>query len=182
MLTRFAFSVVGMLIFGSAHAGGPSARSLEGVINLNTATAEELQILSGVGPAKVRNILAYRRVHLFRTVEELARIKGIGHKMVRKLRQHLAVSGPTTAQQVIRPVLPPGAPAQNLRPLPPVPVPRPAPRPVPVQPPVPNDGVPPMLRRPSLPPPPPRPLRPIRQPLPGIVYPDGAANHCPRPA
>jgi competence protein ComEA len=79
---------------------------LEGVVNLNTATAEELALIPTIGPARVRNILAYRRAHPFRTVDELARIKGIGRKTVRKWRQHLAVSGPSTAVRVVRPESP----------------------------------------------------------------------------
>ncbi len=88
---------------------------LEGVVNLNTAAADELGLIPGIGPARVRNILAYRHLHPFRSVDELARIKGIGHKMVRRWRQHLAVSGPSTAQKVVRPQMPfvgpPGPPA-----------------------------------------------------------------------
>lgn len=79
---------------------------LEGVVNLNTATPEELRVIPGVGPSRVRNILAYRKLHPFRTVDELARIKGIGRKTIRKWRQHLAVSGPSTAQKVVRPEVP----------------------------------------------------------------------------
>jgi competence protein ComEA len=92
--------MIALLVAAPARAAGK--RQLEGVVNLNTASLEELQLLPGVGPAKVRNIVAYRTKHPFRTVEELVRIKGIGRKMVRQLRLHLAVSGPTTAQQVIR--------------------------------------------------------------------------------
>jgi competence protein ComEA len=82
-------------------------RDVEGVVNLNTATEDQLRLLPGIGPAKVRNIVAYRRQHPFRTVEELVRIKGIGRKMVRRLRLHLSVAGPTNAQQVLR-APPPG--------------------------------------------------------------------------
>jgi competence protein ComEA len=101
------FVVTIMLMLGLV----PSARaadktSLEGVININTASPEELRLLSGIGPARIRNILAYRQKHPFRTVEELARIKGVGRKTVRRLRLHLAVSGPTTAQKVLRPIGP----------------------------------------------------------------------------
>lgn len=84
---------------------------LEGVVNLNTATAEELALIPTIGPARVRNILAYRRAHPFRTVDELARIKGIGRKTVRRWRQHLAVSGPSTAVRVVRPAEPVVSPA-----------------------------------------------------------------------
>jgi competence protein ComEA len=89
-----------LLLATAAHAA--QKRQLEGVVNLNTASADQLQLLPGIGPAKVRNIVAYRTKHPFRTVEELVRIKGIGRKMFRRLRLHLAVSGPTTAQQIIR--------------------------------------------------------------------------------
>jgi competence protein ComEA len=85
---------------------------LEGVVNLNTATPDELRLIPGVGPARVRNILAYRRAHPFRTVDELARIKGIGRKTIRHWRVHLAVSGPSTAQRVLRPDLPEVGPPQ----------------------------------------------------------------------
>src|SRR5438067_11709455 len=91
---------VALLAAGAARAAG--RRDVDGVVNLNTATPEQLRLLPGVGPAKARNILAYRRTHPFRTVEELVRIKGIGHKMVRRLRLHLTVTGPTTAQAVVR--------------------------------------------------------------------------------
>ncbi len=89
-----------------ASAAGSPRDQLEGVVNLNTASPDELRLIPGVGPARVRNILAYRRLHPFRSVEELARIKGIGRKTVRRWRQHLAVSGPSTAQRVIRPTQP----------------------------------------------------------------------------
>jgi competence protein ComEA len=85
---------------------------LEGVVNINTATPEELGLIPGVGPARVRNILAYRHAHPFRTVDELARIKGIGRKTVRHWRMHLAVGGPSTAQKVVRPDAPVVGPPQ----------------------------------------------------------------------
>jgi hypothetical protein len=42
-------------------------------------------------------VIEYRTAHPFRTVEELARVKGIGPKTVRRLRPHLTVRGETTA-------------------------------------------------------------------------------------
>ena len=84
--------------WGAGSAGG--GKGIDGVINLNTAPTDQLELLPGIGPAKVRSIVWYRQRHPFRTVDELVRIKGIGRKMVRKLRPHLAVAGPTTAQAV----------------------------------------------------------------------------------
>jgi len=115
---------------------------LEGVVNLNTASPEELRLIPGVGPSRVRNILAYRKAHAFRTVDELARIKGIGRKTVRKWRMHLAVGGPSTAQRVVRPEQPA---------MPPEPQPKPLPIPKPVIKPVPRPGFRPMVpARPAL--------------------------------
>lgn len=96
-----------------------AAKAVDGVVNLNTAPAEVLGLLPGVGPAKAAEIVAYRKKRPFRTVDELVRIKGIGRKMVRRLRVHLAVAGPTTAAGV-----------SGRRPEPPAPAP-PAPRPPP---------------------------------------------------
>jgi competence protein ComEA len=94
---------LGLALLGPRVALARGHRDVEGVVNLNTATADQLRLLPGIGPAKVRNIVAYRRQHPFRTVEELVRIKGIGRKMVRRLRLHLSVTGPTSAQSVVRP-------------------------------------------------------------------------------
>jgi len=104
--------------------GGAGGKGIDGVVNLNTAPADRLELLPGIGPAKVRSIVWYRQRHPFRTVDELVRIKGIGRKMVRKLRPHLAVAGPTTAEAVR---LARGAepPQPEARPPPPKPPPRP---------------------------------------------------------
>jgi competence protein ComEA len=140
------------ILFLALPAFAATKRQLEGVVNVNTASPDELQLLSGIGPAKVRNIIAYRTKHPFRTVEELVRIKGIGRKMFRRLRLHLAVSGPTTAQQIIRAEPDPEASS------PPPP--------------------PPLLRRP-VPWLPPRPSAPARRPLPRPPpFPVAGANHC----
>src|SRR4029079_17895035 len=99
-----------------------AAKGVDGVINLNTADANVLGLLPGVGPAKAAQIVAYRKRHPFRTVDELVRIRGIGRKMVRRLRVHLAVTGPTTASGVVvssAAVLPPPAPPPRSPPSPP---------------------------------------------------------------
>jgi competence protein ComEA len=82
-------------------AGSPSmatSKDLIGVVNLNTAAPELLGLLPGIGPAKAKGIVAYRARHPLRTVDELVRVKGIGRRMVRLLRGHLAISGPSTAR------------------------------------------------------------------------------------
>jgi len=104
-----------------AHA----AKDVEGVVNLNTAEPGVLGLLPGIGPAKAAQIVAYRKRHPFRTVDELVRIKGIGRKMVRRLRVHLAVAGPTTAAGIVTAAGAPPPPVPAPPPHPPAPPPRP---------------------------------------------------------
>jgi competence protein ComEA len=82
---------------------------LQGLININNASLVELQLLSGVGPAKAQAIADYREKHPFRTVEELGRVKGIGPKTVHRLRSNLTVHGPTTARAAGGDAKPPAA-------------------------------------------------------------------------
>lgn len=75
-------------VAGSASPNGGPAIPL----NLNTATAEQLDTLDGVGPATAQKILAYRQAHGgFRSVAELGQVPGIGEKRLAALRGHLRV-------------------------------------------------------------------------------------------
>jgi len=57
-----------------------------GPLNLNTASAKELQSLPGIGKKKSQNIVEDRRANgLYHSVDDLQRIKGIGRGMVEKL-------------------------------------------------------------------------------------------------
>jgi competence protein ComEA len=67
-----------------------------GVVNLNQATAAELDVLPGVGEKAALRIIAWREKRPFRRVEELVRVKGFGRKTFLKLKPLLAVVGPTT--------------------------------------------------------------------------------------
>lgn len=61
-------------------------------INLNTATAEQLQELDGVGPGLAAKILAYRQEHGgFGAVRELGEVPGIGEKRLTALQEHVTV-------------------------------------------------------------------------------------------
>jgi competence ComEA-like helix-hairpin-helix protein len=55
-------------------------------VNVNTADADELQSLPGIGPAYAARIIAYRQKNgPFSTYEQLLEIKGIGKKRLEKL-------------------------------------------------------------------------------------------------
>ena len=61
--------------------GATGASSAGGKVNLNRATAAELDALPGVGPSTAEKIVADREANgPFRTVEDLKRVSGIGDK------------------------------------------------------------------------------------------------------
>src|SRR4051812_12989235 len=90
-------AVLVLVVTAAAAPAVGAGKAVDGVVNLNTAPPDVLVLLPGLGPAKVERIVAYRKRRPFRTVDELVRVKGIGRRMVRALRAHLAVAGPTTA-------------------------------------------------------------------------------------
>lgn len=73
-----------------------AAHESAGVVNVNDGTAEELERLPGIGPAKARAIVEHRRTHPFHKLDELTKVKGIGRKTFGKLRPYVTLSGPTT--------------------------------------------------------------------------------------
>ncbi|HEU4976780.1 MAG TPA: ComEA family DNA-binding protein [Baekduia sp.] len=70
-----------------AAAAGAAASPPAPPVNLNTATAEQLDTLDGVGPATAQKILEYRTAHGgFSSIDDLAQISGIGPKTLESLR------------------------------------------------------------------------------------------------
>jgi competence protein ComEA len=115
----FAPCLILLLAAPPVHA----AKDVDGVVNINTAEIGVLALLPGIGPAKAAQIAAYRKRRPFRTVDELVRIRGIGRRMVRRLRVHLAVAGPTTASGIVKPAAVALAPPIPPKPPPPRPLP-----------------------------------------------------------
>ncbi|WP_261305669.1 ComEA family DNA-binding protein [Paenibacillus andongensis] len=70
----------------------PAARST-GQLDLNTATLKQLDELPGIGESKAKAILDYRlKKGRFSRIEELMEVKGIGEKMLEKLKVFLYVT------------------------------------------------------------------------------------------
>ncbi|KXT78399.1 helix-hairpin-helix domain-containing protein [Streptococcus sp. DD13] len=66
--------------------------SKEERVNINTATAEELQTLTGVGQKKASDIIAYREENgPFQSIEDLSKVSGIGQKTIEKWKDHVTV-------------------------------------------------------------------------------------------
>jgi competence protein ComEA len=75
----------------AAAAGGASAAGRGSTpISLNSATAEQLDTLDGVGPATARKIIEWRTQHGgFRSVADLGQVPGIGPKKLAALREQV---------------------------------------------------------------------------------------------
>lgn len=72
----------------------PSQKAVvTGVVNLNTASLKELTMLPGIGKSTAEKIIAARP---FQSPDHVTRVKGIGLKRYRALKDHLAVTGSTT--------------------------------------------------------------------------------------
>ncbi|PJN89316.1 helix-hairpin-helix domain-containing protein [Bacillus sp. mrc49] len=70
----------------------PSGGMAEGQVNLNTATQQELETLTGIGPSKAAAILEYREsVGPFKQIDELKKVTGIGDKTFEKLQDSISV-------------------------------------------------------------------------------------------
>lgn len=61
-------------------------------IDINTASEKDLTSLNGIGSSKAKAIVEYRVGNCFKTVEELAKVKGIGKKTVDRNIDNLTVS------------------------------------------------------------------------------------------
>lgn len=64
----------------------------DGLVNINTADAEELKTLPGIGDSKARNIIAYREKNgAFKAVEDIKNVDGIGEGVFAKLEDCIKV-------------------------------------------------------------------------------------------
>ncbi len=109
MKTYLMMILVVVLSSGVLQAKGRAR--VEGVLNLNTATVEQLTLLPGIGQSKGEAIVTYRAAHPFAAVEEVAEVKGIGPKLFGKISPHLSIQGETNLHEVatsvsVEPVIP----------------------------------------------------------------------------
>lgn len=83
MLKKLIFSAVS--VFGVSLALA--------AVNLNTATADELEALPGIGKAKAAAIVEYRTQNGgFKNKEELKQVKGIGDKIYEQVEKEIEVA------------------------------------------------------------------------------------------
>ncbi len=67
----------------------------DAVVNLNTASAADLESLPGIGKSTAQRIVEYRQKSGgFKKIEELMNVKGIGEKSFLKIKSRLTVAAP----------------------------------------------------------------------------------------
>lgn len=74
----------------SSYTESTTAAASEKTVNLNTASADEIaSTLPGIGPSKAKSIVEYREaIGGFKSVDELLEIKGIGEKILERIRPY----------------------------------------------------------------------------------------------
>ena len=73
----------------TAAAFSPEADS--GLININTASADELKTLSGIGDVTAEKIIEYRSSTAFKSKEDIMSVDGIGRKKKKKIKDDITV-------------------------------------------------------------------------------------------
>ena len=84
----------GLISSSIVHAAVVSAKQtqVEALVNINKASAEELQMVKGVGPMIAERIIHYREEFgPFKNIEELAEVKGIGSAKLDKIKAQVIV-------------------------------------------------------------------------------------------
>ncbi len=72
-------------------------------VNINTASVEELQTLSGIGEKKAKLVIKYRKTNgRFKNISELSEVKGIGEGILKKIKKDISITGKTDVTKVIK--------------------------------------------------------------------------------
>lgn len=79
-------------VFSAEEISSVSEQVIPVQVNINTATADELVLLKGIGQSKALAIIEYRNAHgQFTSIEELSQVKGIGEKLLEQNRTMLTL-------------------------------------------------------------------------------------------
>lgn len=100
MRTRTArIATLGALLLLSIAAVGFAA---SGVVNVNTASADQLALLPRVGPSVAASIIEYRGANgAFKQAEDLMLVQGIGERTYELIRPYVVLEGETTLTEKV---------------------------------------------------------------------------------
>mgnify|MGYP000880657541 FL=1 len=100
-MKRFSLTLV--LVATMVALAFPAMASQTGKVNINTATAEQLQLLPRVGPSLAKRIVDFRSSNgTFTQPEEWMLVKGVGEKSFELLKPYLSISGETTLSEKVK--------------------------------------------------------------------------------
>lgn len=71
--------------------GASSIDSSNGLININTASKDELMDITGVGEVIAERIIEYRTTNRFKSIEDVQNVKGIGSKTFEKMKNEITI-------------------------------------------------------------------------------------------
>lgn len=63
----------------------------KGLVNINTASVDELLTVSGIGKSKAEAIIAYRKKEVFKTIEDIKNVSGIGDALFEQIKNSITV-------------------------------------------------------------------------------------------
>ncbi len=73
-------------------SSAPLANNMEGKVDINRATLNQLQQLDGIGKTIAERIIAFRNTHgPFETIDKVKKVRGIGEKTFEKIEPYIEV-------------------------------------------------------------------------------------------
>jgi competence protein ComEA len=95
------FAVI--LALGLCQGFADDSETTAGVVNINQASIEQLQLLPRIGPSLSQRIVDFREENgPFASVDELIAVNGIGERSLEDLRPYVSLEGGTTLEEKVR--------------------------------------------------------------------------------
>jgi competence protein ComEA len=102
-MIRNTLTMVVILMLATVSSTVAAETASAGVVNVNTASAAELQLLPRIGPALAERIIEFRDTNgPFASVAELVAVKGIGESSLERLEPYVTTQGATTLSTKVK--------------------------------------------------------------------------------
>jgi len=102
-MIRRTVPLIALIVVWTVTALAAGQAPTQEVVNINTATAQQLALLPHVGPSLAGRIVQFRKDNgNFKSVDELVAVRGIGEKSFATLKPYLTITGATTLKTKVR--------------------------------------------------------------------------------